>query len=319
MKLHHSCVLLHQASGSSLLALVTALSIAAHEADASTVPRTFSSPEDAVRALSTAVNNNDTNEIMAIFGPLAQEIKSPDPVQAKQELADFTARFNASNHISRVQDDRCLLEIGEDDWPFAVPIVRTNGSWFFDTASGKQEILNRRVGYNELQALKAIRAGAEAQREYASADRDGDEVLEYAQKIISTPGTKDGLYWSPDMDGEISPLGPAMAQATREGYNFKQDQKDNSLQPFHGYFFKVLKRQGKNAPGGAYDYVINGNMIGGFAFVAWPAKYKDTGIMTFILNQQGKVYQKDLGPDTDSIAQKMQVYDPDPTWTISPD
>jgi hypothetical protein len=142
--------------------------------------------------------------------------------------------------------------------------------------------------------------------------------LEYAQKLISSPGAKDGLYWSPDIDGEISPLGPAFVAARGEGY-FKQSPGDSSPQPFHGYYFKILTRQGKHAPGGAYDYIINGNMIGGFAFVAWPAKYDDSGIMTFIINQQGKVYQKDLGPNTDSIARKMKEYDPDSSWSRSMD
>ena len=148
-------------------------------------------------------------------------------------------------------------------------------------------------------------------------DRDGDEVLEYAQKFSSTPGTKDGLYWPPDLDGEISPLGPLVAQAQEQGYGRKPGRRAPRPQPFHGYFFKILTRQGKSAPGGKYDYVINGNMIGGFALVAWPAEYGETGIMTFIVNQQGRVYQKDLGPKTAKVAAAMKAYDPDKTWTLS--
>ena len=279
---------------------------------------TFSSPEKAVSALSAAVSHRDTNALLAIFGPGLRDIKSFDPVQAQNELTDFITRFNATNHIAHVQPDRCILELGADQWPFAIPIVRTNGSWIFDTEAGKHELTLRRIGDNELQALKSIRAGADAQREYASVDRDGSGVLKYAQKIVSTPGTKDGLYWPQDLDGQISPLGPAIADAQTQGY-VKQPAGQNGPQPFHGYFFKILSQQGPHAPGGKYDYIINGNMLAGFAFLAWPAKYRETGIMTFIINQQGKVFQKDLGPNTDSIVAKMTAYDPDPSWTISPD
>jgi hypothetical protein len=317
---HVSPVLVQPSALSSLLAVAGfVVSLAApFSIGAATLGRMFPSPEEAVRALSAALDTHDTNALAAIFGPMLQKIRSPDPVQAKHEIENFTARFDASNHISRVQDGRCTLEVGEDQWPFPIPILRTNGWWFFDTQAGEEEILNRRIGENELQAIRAIRAGCDAQREYASADRDGDEVLEFAQKIVSTPGTKDGLYWPPDLDGEISPLGPAFAVAQNEGY-FKEPRKENSPQPFHGYYFKILTQQGKHAPGGAYDYVINGNMIGGFAFVAWPAQYGDSGVMTFMINQQGKVYQKDLGSDTEALVQKMKAYDPDPSWTFTTD
>jgi hypothetical protein len=279
---------------------------------------TFSSPEKAVNALSAAVSHRDTNALYAIFGPGLRDIKSPDPVQAQNELTDFITRFHATNHLAHVRPDRCTLELGTDRWPFAVPIVRTNGSWFFDTDAGKHELTLRRIGDNELQALKSIRASEDAQRQYASADRDGSGVLKYAQKIVSTPGTKDGLYWPEDLDGTVSPLGPAIAEAQTQGY-LKQLAGQNGPQPFHGYFFKILTQQGPNAAGGKYDYIINGNMLAGFALVAWPAKYRETGIMTFIINQQGKVYQKDLGPDTESDVAKMTAYDPDPSWKISPD
>jgi len=290
----------------------------AQGSNAAETGKTFASPEEAVRALDTAISQKDTNALGAIFGPALAEVKTSDPVQAQKELADFAARFNASNHISKVEDNRCILEIGEDRWPFAIPIVRKGDTWFFDTEAGKEEVLRRRVGQNELQALKAIRAGAEAQREYASQDRDGDEVLEYAQKFISSPGLKDGLYWPPDLDGEISPLGPVLVAAQGEGY-LKGVETGTGPQAFHGYLFKILTRQGKHAPGGKYDYIINGNMIGGFAFVGWPAKYGDSGVMTFIINQQGKVYQKDLGSKTENIVSKMDTYDPDPSWTLSTD
>jgi len=210
-----------------------------------------------------------------------------------------------------------VLEVGDERWPFPVPIVPRDGRWFFDTEAGKDELLNRRIGRNELATLQSVRAYVEAQREYAGKDRDGDEVLEFAPKFNSTPGTKDGLYWPQHLDGEISPLGPLAAQAYDEGYGGRATHERAEPAPFHGYFFKILTRQAKTAPGGKYDYVINGNMIGGFALVAWPAEYEESGIMTFIVNQQGRVYQKDLGSKTAKIAAAMKEYNPDKTWTTS--
>ena len=280
--------------------------------------RKFSSPEDALRALTAAVNDRDTNALAAIFGPAFSNVTSPEPAQAEEELTDFGKSLNTSNHLERVRQDRCILETGADRWPFPIPIVRTNNAWFFDTQAGKDELINRRIGRNELDTLQSVRAYADAQREYASKDHDGDQVLEFAQKLVSSPGARDGLYWPPDADGEMSPLGPFVASAQSEGY-LRNPGANNSPEPFHGYLFKILTRQGKNAPGGKYDYIINGKMIGGFALVAWPAQYGESGIMTFIVNQQGKVYQKDLGPKTSSIAQAMKEYNPDKSWTVSPD
>jgi len=283
-----------------------------------TMGKTFASPEDAVGALKKAVNSRDTNALTAIFGPAVEEIRASDPVDAQNEVADFAEKLNASNHIERAEGGRCILEVGQDRYPFAIPIAQKGGSWYFDTEAGKEELINRRVGRNELEALKSVRAYVDAQREYASKDRDGNEVLKYAQKIISTPEKRDGLYWPADDDpnGQESPLGPVFAEAQNEGY-LKAPRNENERQPFHGYFFKILTEQGKHAPGGAYNYIINGNMIGGFALVAWPADYGDSGIMTFIVNQQGKVYQKDLGEKTDEIVKNMKAYDPDQGWKVS--
>jgi hypothetical protein len=303
-----------------LLSLVLAASagwLAAAWVHGAAIGKTFASPEEAVGALATAVNHRDTNALATIFGPAVAELRSPDPVQAQNEITEFAERLNASNHIERPDPGRCILEIGGDRWPFAVPLVQKGGSWYFDTQAGKQELIDRRIGRDELEALKSVRAYAEAQRDYASKARDGSQVLKYAQKLISTPGTKDGLYWPPDPEGD-SPLGPLFAEAQNQGY-LKQPRNTDGPQPFHGYFFKILTQQGRHAPGGAYSYIINGNMIGGFALVAWPADYGDSGIMTFIINQQGKVYQKDLGPNTGALVQKMRAYDPDPSWAVSPD
>ena len=287
--------------------------------NAANIGKTFASPEDAVHALTVAVNNHDSAALAAIFGPGFDTIESPDPVQEQNELTAFGQRLNASHNIERTATNQCILEVGEDRWPFAIPIVqKEGGSWFFDTDAGDDELLNRRIGRNELDALKSVRVYVDAQREYASKDRKGDQVLEYAQKLVSSPGAKDGLYWPTGDDGEISPLGPFYAEAQSRGY-FKKTAETEGPQPFHGYLFKILTRQGKNAPGGKYDYIINGHMIGGFALVAWPAEYGNSGIMTFIVNQQGRVYQQDLGAKTDKVAPDIKAYDPGPGWTVSRD
>jgi hypothetical protein len=297
------------------LALALSLAVAASAAD---IGKTFVTPEEAVAALVAAASAQDSNAFRVIFGPVGVEIQNPDRVQAASELSTFNAAVNQQQRLVHESDAKCVLEIGDNSWPFPVPIVKRNGQWFFDTEAGKDEILNRHVGKNELATLQSVRAYVEAQREYASKDRDGDEVLEFAQKFGSAPGKKDGLYWPSDLDGEISPLGPLVAEAQEEGYGRNARGEGAAPAPFHGYFFKILTRQAKSAPGGKYNYLVNGNMIGGFALVAWPAEYGESGIMTFIVNQQGRAYQKNLGPDTAKIAKAMKAYDPDKTWTVSP-
>jgi hypothetical protein len=296
------------------LALLAAVQVTAAETG-----KTFASPEAAVAALASAVRTTNRAELHAIFGPAVEEIVNPDAVQAANEFGAFAAALGETNRLVSESETRRVLELGTEHWPFPVPIVKKAGQWYFDTEDGKDELLSRRIGRNELATLQVARACVEAQREYASRDRDGDEVLEYAQKMISTPGAKDGLFWSPDLDGEISPLGPLAAEAAAEGYTKGKKNTDAGPQPFHGYLFKLLTRQGSQVPGGKYDYVINGNMIGGFALVAWPAEYGESGIMTFVVNQQGRVYQKNLGRDTAKTAEAMKEYNPDKTWSVSPD
>jgi hypothetical protein len=293
--------------------------IAPFALSAADLGKPFATPEAAVSALAAAAGAQDANALRVLFGSAAADLQNPDRVQAANDFIEFTAAFNQAQRIVRKSDSQCALYVGTNSWPFPIPLVKQEGQWRFDTAAGKDELLNRRIGENELAALEAVRAYVEAQREYAAKDRDNDEVLEYAQRISSTPGTKDGLYWPPELDGEVSPLGPHAAQAQAQGY-FRSGPREEGAQPepFHGYFFKILTRQGKSAPGGKYDYIVNGNMIGGFALVAWPAEYGHTGIMTFIVNQQGRVYQKDLGPLTAKTAAAMKSYDLDKTWTISP-
>jgi len=307
--------------GRARLFLVLALSVPVLMS-AADIGKTFTSPEEAVSALLAATSANDTNAFREIFGPTGVQIENPDRVQSANEVSAFDSAAKEQYRIVHQSEANCVLEVGNNAWPFPVPIVKRNGVWFFDTKAGKEEILNRHIGKNELSTLDSVRAYVEAQREYASKDRVGDEVLEYAQKFNSSPGKKDGLYWPPELDGEISPLGPLLAQAQHQDYesSLVRNQAERAApQPFHGYFYKILYGQGKHAPAGKYDYIINGHMIAGFALVAWPVKYGETGVMTFIVNQQGRVYQKDLGPKTAKIVGTMKAYDPDTTWTISPD
>jgi hypothetical protein len=282
----------------------------------------FATPDDAVAALTAAVAAKNQDALRVIFGPALADIENPDLVQATNDLIAFAAALGQTNLLVRDSDTHCILEVGQDLWPFPIPIAQQDGKWFFDTAAGEDELLNRRIGRNELKTLAVVRAYVDAQREYASRDRNGDGVLQFAQHFISLPGTQDGLYWPQDSDGETSPLGPLVADAEAQGYSIKPrapGQSANVHQPYNGYYFKILKGQGKHAPGGAYNYIINGNMIGGFALVAWPADYGRTGIMTLIVNQQGLVYQKDLGKKTAKAASTMKKYDPDSSWELSPD
>jgi len=279
---------------------------------------TFTSPETAVNALVVATTHHDTNALHAIFGPEGHGLISPDVVQATEEYKMFVQHLTEKTQLSTNADSSLTLELGTNGWPFPIPLVKQDGRWFFDTAAGKTEILNRRVGRDELGAIGVCRAYVEAQREYASQDRLGDGVLAYAQFLRSTPGTHDGLFWPAKPGEELSPLGPLVAAARVEGYHRAARMLNDEQAPYHGYYFKILTRQGKHAPGGKYDYIINGRMIAGFALVAWPAEWGNSGVMTFIVNQQGKVYQCDLGKNTAKLAAAMTRYDPDSQWTLVP-
>lgn len=274
----------------------------------------FDSPEAAVSALQAATKNRDTNALRAIFGQAGRDLVSIDAVQASQEFESFVKRLSEKTELVRQTGSQCLLQLGTDAWPFPIPLVKTNGQWKFDTEAGRQEILNRRIGRNEIGAIAVCRAYVNAQREYAAKDQDGDEVLEYAQRLRSSPGKHDGLYWPLRAGDEQSPLGPLVAAAHVEGYRRQARILTEAPAPYHGYYFKILTRQGKNALGGKYDYIINGRMIAGFALVAWPAEWGNSGVMTFIVNQQGKIYQKNLGPKTGAIANAMSRYEPDGGW-----
>jgi hypothetical protein len=276
----------------------------------------FTSPNDAVNALVAAATNHDTNALHSIFGSAGQSLISPDVVQATEEYKMFVQQLAERAGLTTNSDSNITLEVGTNGWPFPIPLVKQNGQWCFDTAAGSEEILARRIGRDEIGAVNVCLAYVDAQREYASQDRLGDGVLAYAQFLRSSPGTHDGLFWPTNQPGEIlSPLGPLIAQARVDGYHRPAKMLNDELAPYHGYYFKILTRQGRHTPGGKYDYIINGHMIAGFALVAWPAEWGNTGVMTFIVNQQGKVCQKNLGSQTEKIAKAMTTYDADDTWT----
>jgi hypothetical protein len=301
------------ASGPGLALLALTLPVRASAAD----EQTFAAPQEAVNTLVAAAQNHDTNALHAIFGPAGHALISPDAVQATEEYKMFVQHLTEKVQLINHSDSNVTLEIGADGWPFPIPLVKQDGQWFFDTAAGKEEILARRIGRDEIGAINVCNAYVDAQREYAGQDCLGDGVLAYAQFLRSTPGTHDGLFWPTNQPGEeLSPLGPLVAQARVEGYQRTAKMLNDELAPYHGYYFKILTRQGKYAPGGKYKYIINGHMIAGFALVAWPAEWGDTGMMTFIVNQQGRVHQKNLGPQTAKIARAITTYDPDDTWSL---
>lgn len=280
---------------------------------ASPAQRTFASPEEAVQALVEAVKAGDTKALAAILGPESRPlIRSGDKVANKQARERFVRAFEQSNTLEKPTDTRAVLLIGQDEWRLPIPVVKEGDAWRFDTAAGKEEILNRRIGRNELNTVQVCLAYVDAQREYARVPREGDGLLKYAMKFRSDEGKQNGLYWRA-MEGEVpSPLGVLVANARAEGYSRKTS--GGKPAPYHGYLYRILTAQGPGAPGGAYDYVVNGKMIGGFALVAYPARYGVSGVMTFIVNHQGVVYEKDLGTDTEQIARAMQTYNPDDTW-----
>ncbi len=273
--------------------------------------KTFPTAEDAVKATIAAARSNNNKELLAIFGAQAKELLfSGDAVADKQRRAQFLKAYDEKNSLATEGENRILI-VGKQDWPFPIPLVKRGEGWVFDTEKGKQEILNRRIGENELFTIQTLLAIVDAEREYATKDRDRNGLLEYAQKFISDPGKTNGLYWETKQGEPPSPLGPLAIQARSEGY---KKQKSGRPTAYHGYYYNILKAQGKDAPGGAYSYVVRGKMIGGFAVVAYPAEYGNSGVMTFVVNHDGKVFQKNLGKNTASVARNMKVYNPDSTW-----
>jgi hypothetical protein len=274
--------------------------------------KTFASPGDAVLALYNAVKSNDTQAVSAIFGSNAGPIlHTGDEVADKNMANDFVRRYDQMHRVVMEPDQTVTLYIGADNWPMPIPLVKNNnGGWYFDTETGKQEILYRRVGRNENDAIEVLHTLVDAQRDYASETHDGDKTKHYALKFLSAEGKQDGLYWKTAENDPPSPIGPLIVDAAGEGYNLKQGQQA----PFHGYYYRLLTKQGPAAKGGARDYLVNGQLTRGFAFVAYPAEYRNSGVMTFIVNQDGVVYEKDLGQDTSKLAGAMSEFNPDNSW-----
>jgi len=286
-----------------LTASVLALAMAAAYAQQS-----FKTAEEAADALVSAAKTGDRKAVLTVLGQ-----KGADIVSSGDPVADASARnrvieaYDAKHEVVMEGTDKAVLIIGHEDWPFPIPLVRKDGTWWFDTSAGREEVLYRRIGRNELSAIQACLAYVDAQQEYAERGIAGNGV--YAQRIVSGPGKKDGLYWPAQPSEDDSPLGEFAASAAAEGYRVGQQRA-----PYHGYYYKVLTRQGPNAAGGALDYIVRGRMIGGFALVAYPAEYRNSGVMTFLVNHRGDVYEKDLGSNTTRIAAGITAFNPDNTW-----
>jgi hypothetical protein len=293
---------------------------------------TYASPDDALQALVSATKDKDRSTLSKLFGPDYTQSLSGDPVEDDKDLNDFASAVGESAKLQKDNDTKYTVVVGNNNWPTPIPIVQKGDKWMFDTKAGLDEVLNRRIGENELSAIETGRAYAVAQWEYyTQGDWDHDGVAEYAQKFISTPGKHDGLFWETAEDEKPSPLGKLVAQARAEGYAPQAQATSGTpkagasgetatlqAEPYHGYHFKILISQGSHAPGGKYGYIINGNMIAGYALVAYPDGWGKSGVMTFIINQQGRVYEKNLGPNTAKIAAAMTSYDPDLSWKLVP-
>ena len=273
--------------------------------------KVFGSPEEAVKAFVEAAQAGDTKGMMAILGPEGEDIiSSGDEVADKNIREQFVKDYQEKVDFVKEREDRVSVIMGNDHWPFPIPIVKKGEGWVFDTKAGREEVLNRRIGRNELNAIQVCRAYVEAQREYASTDWERDGIIQYAQKLWSDPYRRNGLYWEA-AEGEVpSPMGPLVAQAAEKGYTKKGDKPT----PLSRILLQDPQRPGEKCSGGAYQYVINGHMVAGFALVAWPAEYGVSGVMTFVVNRNGMVYEKDLGPKTEAVAKAMTLYNPDRTW-----
>lgn len=275
-------------------------------------PQNFETPEAAAQALIEAAQTDGNRALLSVLGKEAGPIiDSGDAVADKNARANFLEAYKSANTLDKTDPAYVTLEVGEDKWPFPIPIVSEGGKWHFDSAAGAEEIIDRRVGENELDTIQSCLAYADAQREYYMRNAENAPLLHYANRLISTEGKKDGLYWPAAENEEPSPLGEGFAKARAEGYAAGSTMKG---EPFHGYIYRLLTKQGPNAPGGAYDYVVNDQLLGGFAAVAFPAEYGNSGVMTFMVNHDGVVYSKDLGPETAKLAMAIDTFDPGADW-----
>jgi hypothetical protein len=278
--------------------------------------RLFTSPDEAIKALQAATEDKDKISLQEIFGSEFRDLLTGDKVQDANNAKRFAATMAQGCNPVKDEEGKITLEVGTNNWPMPIPLVQTNGQWYFDTAAGKEEIINRHIGKDELCAIGVCRAYVTAQKQYANANPNVGGGAKYAQKFKSTPGKKDGLYWPAAENEPVSPFGPLVAQAHVEGYFHH---RGGGLQPFHGYYFRILTKQGAAAPGGKTDYMSEGVLAGGFALVAYPENWDQSGIMTFIVNQDGKVYQRNLGEKTSKIAGALKAYNPDSEWTLVQD
>jgi len=276
--------------------------------------KVFDTPQMAVDALIEAARNKDRKRVLSILGPETEEwLASGDDVQDAQDRDLFIAAYDKTNRLDMPSEDTAILYVGEDDFPFPFPVVKVEKGWAFDAEEGREEILDRRIGENELDAIEVLQAISDAEIEYSSVDWDEDGMLEYAARFASTEGNRDGLYWPAEGAEYESPLGPLVADAAAEGYT-GGNSTDEATGVYHGYRYKLILRQGANAPGGAQDYIVNDNMIGGYAILAFPANYNVSGIMTFMTSHSGTVYETDLGSDTSAKALAIEEFDPGAGW-----
>jgi hypothetical protein len=291
-----------------MIALVSMLGASSIAFAADAKQKIYATPEDAVKELIASLRSGDAKAMIAVLGQGSQDIvQSGDAVADKAGRERFVKSYEEANRLEKSGDSKVVLSTGKDNWPFPIPIVKYAAGWRFDAKQGREEILNRRIGRNELSTIQAVLAYVDAQREYYLRNPQGDKLFHYAQKFVSAQGKRDGLYFPTKAGEKPSPLGPLFASAKAEGYARGDD-------AYHGYHYRIMRRQGASAPGGAYDYVAQGRMIGGFALVAWPASYGNSGVMTFIVNHEGVVYEKDLGPDTETAVRKITRFNPDKSW-----
>jgi hypothetical protein len=300
----------HRPQSLARLASLTAAMLVFAMASVASAQQSFPTADEAVNALVGAVRIGNRAGILSLLGREGADIvSSGDDVADAATRQRFVEAFDEKHQLTMDGDSKAIMVIGQEEFPFPIPLIRKDGMWRFDTAAGRQEILYRRIGRNELNTIQACLAYVDAQNEYAERDPMGVGAGVYAQRIVSRPGNKDGLYWPSSQSDDASPLGELVAHATREGYRVGGERA-----PFHGYYYKILTKQGPNASGGGLDYVVRGRMIGGFALVAYPAQYGNSGVMTFLVNHAGTVFEKDLGLTTAPIAERMTSFNPDQTW-----
>lgn len=311
--------IMHSLAVAAALAVTPALAVAPAPVakPAATQQQSHATAEDAARALADAVRAQDKEALLAVVGPTARSwLASGDAVADRADWQRFLAAYDRQHRVEPLSDGRALLLVGDDDWPFPAPLVRQGGRWFFDAEAGRDEVLSRRIGRNELDAIQTLLAIVDAQREYAAGDLDGNGWHDYARRFVSSEGTRDGLFWPVAADQPPSPLGPLVAEATREGY--RASAAGSQPRAYHGYRYRILAAQGPDAPGGARSYVVDGRMIGGFAVLAYPVNPGVSGVMSFIVNHEGIVYQKNLGRNGEAVAAKMQRFNPAAGWTRVP-